>query len=293
MRSGIASSPCKWSADGTYQTASVSKVVGGRSSWIVAIVDWSRTCFCWKATTRSVTDATERQLEAEPTLDLQRLHDVRRGLPLRLRVVVAAERLDDRPPRRQVELPHEPLLAEMEVDGALVDRRVRALALDDAHDRAGASVDDGECVGARAPERGAGRGIVLALPDPAARRVLELRDVRRPLERGIAERRAVGVVDRRFERGGGDVTVEHPRIREVEPGRLHAPLQQRRRLPHEVLVERVLGGDQDRQPVPAPPRAAPLLPQRRDRAREADGDRAIEEADVDPELERVGRRDAE
>ena len=40
-------------------------------------------------------------------------------------------------------------------------------------------------------------------------------------------------------------------------------------------------------------RTAPLLPQRRHRPREADRDRAVEQADVDPELERVGRADAE
>src|SRR5439155_6605741 len=65
------------------------------------------------------------------------------------------------------------------------------------------------------------------------------------------------------------------------------------RLAHEVLVERVLGGDQDREPVPAPAGTAPLLPQRRDRPRKADGDRAVEESDVDSQLERVRGGDAE
>ena len=40
-------------------------------------------------------------------------------------------------------------------------------------------------------------------------------------------------------------------------------------------------------------RASPLLPERGDGSREADRDRAVEEADVDPELERVRRRHAE
>ena len=43
----------------------------------------------------------------------------------------------------------------------------------------------------------------------------------------------------------------------------------------------------------APSRAAPLLPQRRDRSGEADRDHAVEQADIDPELERVRCRDAE
>ena len=138
----------------------------------------------------------------------------------------------------------------------------------------------------------AGR-IVLARPDPAVLRVLELGNVRCALERLVAERRAVGVVDRRLERGRRDVAVEHARVRVVEDRRLDAPLEQRLRLAHEVLVERVLGRDEDREPVPAPAGAAPLLAQARDRAREADGDRAVEQADVDAELERVGRGDAE
>ena len=61
----------------------------------------------------------------------------------------------------------------------------------------------------------------------------------------------------------------------------------------EELVERVLAGDVDREPAPAPPRAPPHLAQRRDRAGERHADRGVERADVDPELERVGRDDAE
>src|SRR6185369_13475589 len=39
--------------------------------------------------------------------------------------------------------------------------------------------------------------------------------------------------------------------------------------------------------------AAPLLPEARDGAREADGDRAVQQSDVDAELERVRRGDPE
>src|SRR5205085_11690306 len=48
-----------------------------------------------------------------------------------------------------------------------------------------------------------------------------------------------------------------------------------------------------REAVAAPAGPAPLLPQARDGAGEADGDRAVEEADVDSELERVGGAHAE
>ena len=86
---------------------------------------------------------------------------------------------------------------------------------------------------------------------------------------------------------------EDARVRVVEDRRLDAPAEQLLRLAHEVLVERVLGRDEHREAVAAPPGAAPLLAQRGDRSREADRDHRVEQADVDPELERVGRRDAE
>src|SRR5581483_12102259 len=50
---------------------------------------------------------------------------------------------------------------------------------------------------------------------------------------------------------------------------------------------------QHRQAVAAPAGAAPLLAQARDRAREAGRDHAVEQADVDPQLERVRGGDAE
>ena len=87
--------------------------------------------------------------------------------------------------------------------------------------------------------------------------------------------------------------VEDPRVRVVEDRRLDAAREERVRLAREELVERVVARDEDREPAVAPSGASPLLAQRRDGSREADRDRAVEEADVDPELERVGRRHAE
>ena len=87
--------------------------------------------------------------------------------------------------------------------------------------------------------------------------------------------------------------VEDARVLVVEDRRLDSAAEQRLRLAHEVLVERVLARDQHREPVAAPPGSAPLLAQARDRAGEADRDHAVEQADVDPELERVRRAHAE
>ena len=114
-----------------------------------------------------------------------------------------------------------------------------------------------------------------------------------PAERLGAEDLGVRVVERRLERGGGHVPVEHARVLVVEDRRLHAPSEQGLRLAHEVLVERVLARDEDGQAVPAAAGAAPLLAQARHRAGEADGDDRVEHADVDSELERVRRADSE
>ena len=64
-------------------------------------------------------------------------------------------------------------------------------------------------------------------------------------------------------------------------------------VPAEELVERVLAGDVDREPASAPARPSPHLAQRGDGSRERHADRRVERADVDPELERVGRDDGE
>ena len=83
---------------------------------------------------------------------------------------------------------------------------------------------------------------------------------------------------------GGDLLVGV-----VEDRRLDRPLEELLRVAAEELVERVLAGDVDREPAPAPPRPAPHLPQAGDGAGEGDADRRVELADVDPQLQRVGR----
>src|SRR5581483_1383755 len=83
------------------------------------------------------------------------------------------------------------------------------------------------------------------------------------------------------------------RVCVVEDRRLDTAPEQLARLAHEVLVERVLAPDEDREAVAAAPRAAPLLPERRDRAGKPDRDDRVEQPYVDPELERVRRGDAE
>ena len=77
----------------------------------------------------------------------------------------------------------------------------------------------------------------------------------------------------------------------VEDRRLDRPVEELVGVAAEELVERVLAGDVDGQAAPAAPGAAPHLAQRRDGARERHDDGGVERADVDAELQRVGRDD--
>ena len=207
-------------------------------------------------------------------------HSTRAGVTTR-DAILERERLD------------EVLLAEVQVHRALVHGRVCAVALDEPEERAGLAVDHRERLGVSRAQRDARGRIVAPLPDVAGARLLELRQLRGAAERFGAERLRVAVVERRLERGGEDVRVEDARVRVVEDRRLDPAGEQRVGLAREELVERVVARDEDREPAPAPARPSPLLAERRDRAREADGDRAVEEADVDPELERVRRGHSE
>ncbi len=195
--------------------------------------------------------------------------------------------------RRQVELADEERLAAMQVDRALMDGRVGAAALDEAEHGSRRSIDDGERVGIGGTERHVRSGVILAGPDDAGRRLLQSRVGARCVDRLRAERRGIVVRDRRFVGSGAHMTGKHARVRVVEDRCLDAAAEQLVGLPHEELIERVLGRDQNGEPVAATSRASPLLAQGRDRAREADGDDRIEQADVDPELERVRRGDSE
>ena len=250
--------------------------------------------FRWYATTRSVTETTPKlSSQPEPALDAQRPLDVRRRLLLRLRVPVAGERLDDGAACGEVELADEVRLAEMEVDApSCTVEYARSCSTRPSSAPVLASITvnasaEAERSGARAagssfPAQTQPRGVCRSSGTCGG-----------ALERLVAERRAVVVVHRRLERGRGDVAVEHARVRVVEDRRLDTPAEQRLGLAHEVLVERVLRCDEHREAVSAAAGASPLLAEARHRAGEADGDGAVEQADVDPELERIGGGDAE
>jgi hypothetical protein len=133
----------------------------------------------------------------------------------------------------------------VEIDRALVHRRVRLLALDDAEDRARAGFDDREDVRARRAQAEAPGGIVATRPDVAGFGALQLRVLSGAAQCLGAEDVGVVVVERRLEGGCGDVPVEDARVLVVQDGRLDAAVEQHLRLAHEVLVEGVIGGDED------------------------------------------------
>ena len=111
----------------------------------------------------------------------------------------------------------EVLLAEVEVDRALVHGRVGALALDQAEHRAGRRVDDRERVlvarAEREPSRRACRGPSRRSPPACARAPAARPRARTPRARAFRRRGA----NRPLVGGGVDVRVEDARVGGVEP----------------------------------------------------------------------------
>src|SRR4029079_3651760 len=84
------------------------------------------------------------------------------------------------------------------------------------------------------------------------------------------------------------------RVVRVAAGLLGGALEQELRMVDDILVDSGARGDEDRDARALAPACPPeLLPCRGDGSRIAGQDRHVEPADVDAELERVGRNDAE
>ena len=181
----------------------------------------------------------------------------------------------------------------MEIDGAGMNGRVRPLPLDDPEHRAGLGLDHEHGVDTGRPQGDARGRVVAPRPGEARGRAAQLGQLGGALERLVPQRGAIVVVERRLVGGGQHVLVEHARIRVIENRRLDAPAEQRVRLAHEVLVERVVRGNEHRDAMTLPARPAPLLAQTGDGARKPHRDHAVEQADVDAELERIRRGDTE
>ena len=238
-------------------------------------------------------DLAEVELDPGDLALLADPFDVDLGLLFRPRVPVAVEAGDDRPPLVDVEPLDLVGAAEVEVDRAGVDRGEGALGLDQAEHLPRVALDHRDRVGrGRAQRRSARRRTrcAAAAACPPARRSSPAASSRSARSRQpVAEDLVVGVGQRQLVGGGDQVPGGDLLVGVVEDRRLDRPLEELLRVAAEELVERVLAGDVDGEPAPAPPRPAPHLPQAGDGAGEGDADRRVELADVDPQLERVGR----
>ena len=207
-----------------------------------------------------------------------------------------SKRGDDRPPLLDVELLDLVGAAEVEVDGAGMDRREGALGLDQAEHLPRLALDHRDRVGRGRAQR-----------DPAATNSLRRGSSRPPAPRSSpaassrsarsrqpgAEDLVVLVGQRQLVGGGDQVPGGDLLVGVVEDRRLDRPPEELLGVAAEELVERVLAGDVDGEAAAAAPRPAPHLPQAGDGAGEGDADRRVELADVDPQLERVGGDDRE
>ncbi len=104
-----------------------------------------------------------------------------------------------------------------------------------------------------------------------------------------AEELRVAVFERALVGGAQQVCGIDQRALVVEDRRLDGAVQELIGVTAEELVERVLAGDVDRQTPAAAAGAAPHLAQRGDGPGERDDHGRVELADVDPQLQRVGR----
>ncbi len=184
----------------------------------------------------------------------------------------------------------------MQVDRALVDRRVRRPRVDRAEHSAGGRLDHPHRLTAGAPDvevRSTPRR-----PVPTGGPVPEQASpdkIRQHSPRSLAaEQRQVVLGERELRRGAAQLRPEHVRILRVEHRRLDRSAEDRLRVVDKVGVQRVVASHEHHkrtQPFAAGP--ASLLPQRRQRAGEAGQHHGVQTGDVDAEFKRVGRGDAE
>ena len=132
---------------------------------------------------------------------------------------------------------------------------------------------------------------------PAASRRAQVAGLDELLElrgQGVAEVGAVAQGERELVGGAEQVRGQHVGVLRRDEGVLHRPAVEELRVAHEVLVEGVVTGDEDRQRrLAATAAAARLLPRAGDAAGVAGEHRGVQAADVHAELQGVGGGDAE
>jgi hypothetical protein len=189
-----------------------------------------------------------------------------------------------------VELVDHVRLAAVHVQRPLVHGHVRRPAVHGAQQPAGVGFDDRHRLAAtpadvdgRPPPAG---------PVPAVRSPAQGALGHQLLQASLGDRAAeVGKVlrtQRELRRGAAQLGAEHVGVGRVGHRRLDRPAEQGRRVVGEVVVQRVVPGDEHHQRLPlCPTRPAGLLPQRGQRPRVPGEHDGVEPGDVDAELERV------
>ena len=133
----------------------------------------------------------------------------------------------------------------------------------------------------------AARPVELPVPHPEA---FGLHQLGRPFLQILAQEEAVVGGEGQLVGGAADVGAEHLGVGRIDDRRFGRPVEQLFGVGHEVLIEGVLAAHQHRQRLlDAAPGPAGLLPERGDGPRVGGEHGRVEAADVDAELEGVGR----
>ena len=130
----------------------------------------------------------------------------------------------------------------------------------------------------------------------AVARLADVARLREEREQVVRRARAEDLarLERQLERRRAEMGEQDVEVVRIDPGLLRRAVEEVLRVVDHVLVDRRAGGDEDRhRGLVAATGPADLLPRRGDGARVAGEDRHVEAADVDAQLERVRRDDAE
>ena len=207
--------------------------------------------------------------------------------------VVGVGRDDHRHALVEVQRLHQPGLPAVDVDRAGMRRVVGAGRVHGADHPTGRLLDELEGAAAGGPEVGQVGGPAPIGPEPATRPAPQQARLGQLVEHRTCagpEQGQVGLHERGLVRGRAQVRTEDDGVVRVEDRRLDRLAQQGLGMVDEIGVEGVVPGHEDGQRVlGSPPGPADLLPEGGTGPGEPRHQHGVEAADVDAELERVGR----
>ncbi len=181
----------------------------------------------------------------------------------------------------------------MHVERAGVHRRVRGVAVHGAQQPAGGALHDRHRLTARAADVDVGPAAAGPVPPGGAAAQLPVGDqpVQRLAGRLAAEHLELVLGQRQLGGRAAQLGAEHVGVGRVGDGGLDGAAEHRLRVVGQVVVQRVVAGDEHHERLPL--RAAGpagLLPERGQRARVAGQQDGVQAGDVDAQLQGVGGR---